>query len=209
MYIYQWSYNPNLFIYSQHFLFTKKVGLPIQQRNGDKMADGKIIALVVVGILVGAGIGAGIGFAVFGNKSEDQTYYFYLYLGDNNPKTGWYSATAANADDAVEKAFEGKDTGFKWSYGYPAFGDGYWYTAAYYWNTLTKKAAEASIAYDSDNGWVDFYGWDETDTPENEKHLHQTNCNIFFFSQYAGGIDPTMPCETTLWITATGTPFAA
>ena len=107
--------------------------------------EGKLFAFIAVGVLVGAAIGGGIGFAAFGNKTtDDETYYFYIDFGDSDQKSGWYSAKAANADDALIKAVDGKDITLTWSGGYPAFGEGFWAVYNYTWDTFTKKAADNS-----------------------------------------------------------------
>ncbi len=170
------------------------------------MADNKIIAFAVVGLLVGAAIGVGVGFAVFGNKSssDEETYYVYLYLGDNNPLTGWYSAKAKDANTGIEKAFEGKEgIDFKWAYGYPT-ANGASAIYEYLWDDTSKAAADGS----SDsfmNGWRQYAAYGD-----GEKRMNISFSHIFFLSSYPADppYTPPEPKDTVLWKTAEGTPFA-
>ena len=181
--------------------------------------EGKIIAFIIAGVVVGAGIGVGIGFAAFNKTTDETTYYFYVDFGDNSADTGWYSAKAANADKAIEKAFDGKDF-FKWSGGYPAFSDGYWGVYCYTYSEFTKLAAEKSAMYPQyyndwqtgdptnnlikSNGWEEFAGYNETDTGDEPK-LHQSSSTVWYFSSYAA---MRSVAQNTAWMTANGTPFA-
>ena len=169
------------------------------------MADNKIIAFAVVGLIVGAAIGVGIGFAVFGNKSNDEeTYYVYLYLGDNNALTGWYSAKAKDANAGIEKAFEGKEgIEFTWSYGYPV-ANGASAIYEYLWNDTSKAAADGSNGtYMS--GWRSYAAYGDA-----EEKMDISLSHIFFLSAYgpAPTYDVVTPKDTNLWKTAEGTPFA-
>lgn len=175
--------------------------------------EGKLFAFIAVGVLVGAAIGGGIGFAAFGNKTtDDETYYFYIDFGDSDQKSGWYSAKAANADDALIKAVDGKDITLTWSGGYPAFGEGFWAVYNYTWDTFTKKAADNSVGYPQSNaygliksnGWDSYAGFDET-CEENEHKLCQSASTVFYFSSYN---DLRSPVDNTAWKAASGTPFA-
>jgi hypothetical protein len=186
------------------------------------MADNKVIVFAVVALLVGVAAGAGIGYAVFHDKnSSDETYYFYLFWGDNDAKNGWYSASAGNADDALDKAMKKADIPVDWTTGYPCFDSSSWYSAYYIYGDTTKLAAEKSVKDPVDdawgmgmfrsNGWVSFIGYDETEDPADlEKKLHEAGSNIFFFCPYSSSwVAISSPAAHTAWMTAEGTPFSA
>ena len=148
------------------------------------------------------------------NFAIDTDIYFYINFGDNNDKTGWYTAKGSNADVALEKAL--KDSGITLNYsdwGYPNFNGGTWGAFAYtWWQTNSTTASESVKAptygawgdFVKSNGWDSFAGYDGNDA----KKLHQSNANVFYFSMY-DGMDIVDPTEDILWQTATGSPFAA
>lgn len=180
------------------------------------MADSKLIAFAVVGLLVGAAIGVGIGFAVFNKNTDDnETYYFYIDFGASDAKTGWYSAKAANADEALEKAVDGKDITLKWSdWGYPNFSEsGSWATYNYTWSDFSKKAADNSTKgvvndtysyFAKSNGWNAYSGFNTTDEGKDHK-LWESDSTTFYFSPYSA---LRTPIDNLDWKTASGTPFA-
>lgn len=145
--------------------------------------------------------------------TKDYKYYFYIYFGDNNEKTGWYSASAKNTDEALAKAVEGK--GITVTYGgigYPNFDDNTWGTFAYNWSECSSLAASESVKnpcysysyFLMSNGWISFNGYGEA-----AKKLNESNAFVFFFSAYDESYDIVDPTETELWKNASGSPFKA
>ena len=178
------------------------------------MADSKIIAFAVAALVIGAAAGIGAGFVIFKDKSnDDQTYYFYIDFGDNDTKTGWYSAKAGNADDALAKAVDGKE-GITLTYstgssgGYPNLDTEhkYWYSQWYIWDDFSKAAADKSLDDMSPgyNGWMDM-----NIHLEKEKKLDTVSGTVFYFAPYDNSTWAHPDVGTsTLWKTAEGTPFA-
>lgn len=178
------------------------------------MADNKvIIAIAVVAVVVVAAVGAIFLINNGNGNNNDETFYFYINYGDNNTKTGWYTATGMNTDDVLAAAV--KDKGITITYnndGYPCFDDGTWGSYAYTWNNSDTMTADASIdgaVYDisgefvKSNGWIAYAGYGSE-----AKKIYQSECNIFYFAKY----DPITsviedPAASTLWKNATGSPF--
>lgn len=187
------------------------------------MEGNKVMVYAVVALVVGAIVGVGIGYAVFHGDSKDcsdnsdETYSFYLYFGDNDVKTKWYSAEGADATAAFDKAM--KDAGMKYEvseWGYIGSIDGKgadtagWYIAQYLYNDTTKAAAESSINYPTEsygclkvsNGWAQISGYDGVEGLK----LCEFSSNIFFMSMYNADYSAASPVSTTLW--QTSGPFA-
>ena len=149
------------------------------------------------------------------NPNDEYKYYFYIYYGDNNDKTGWYTASAKNTDDALAKAVEGKGITITYSkLGYPSFDNNLWGTFAYTWydcNSLTAGESVKSPNYGTygefimSNGWISFSGYGDA-----AKKMNESNSYVFFFSAYdSETYDIVDPTETTLWKTSSGSPFKA
>ncbi len=148
------------------------------------------------------------------NPTDEYKYYFYIYFGDNNEKTGWYSASAKNTDDALAKAIDGKGITLTYSKGgYPNFDSGTWGGFAYVWKQCSTQTADESVkypnygAYDnfiSSNGWISFNGYGDS-----AKKMNESNSYVFFFSAYDESYNIVDPTESTLWKTASGSPFKA
>jgi hypothetical protein len=182
------------------------------------MADNKIIVFAVAALVVGAAIGIGAGALIFKDKSsDDQTYYVYLYAGDNNALNGWYSAKASDANGAFDKMFSDEKFAFKWSSGYPiAAGSSAIYE--YLWSETTKLAADkstdvAGMGGDALCGWRQYNASGVPD--DTEKKMGLSYSNIFFLGIWVNTdpLDPyawapTSPADITAWKTAEGTPFA-
>jgi hypothetical protein len=144
----------------------------------------------------------------------DYKYYFYIYFGDNNEKTGWYSASGKNTDDALAKAIDGKGITLTYSkYGYPNFDSSTWGVFAYDWYDCTATTADESVKSPSygawgdfikSNGWISFAGYGDA-----AKKMNQSNSAVFFFSAYDESYDLVDPTESTLWKNASGSPFKA
>lgn len=193
------------------------------------MEGNKVMVYAVVALIVGAIVGVGIGYAVFHNDSKDspdspdtpvstdETYSFYLYFGDNDVKTKWYSAEGSDATVAFDKAM--KDAGLEYevsSYGYVGSIDGNtgngggWYIAQYLYSDTTKAAANASIGYPTEsygclkvsNGWVQVSGYDGVEGLK----LCEFCSNVYFMSPYNADWTAASPVSTTLWMTSG--PFA-
>ena len=181
------------------------------------MADSKIIVFAVAALVVGAAIGIGAGALIFKDKSsDDETYYYYLYLGEGNDKNGWYSAKAANANAALDKAFDVEGIEVEWSEaGYPTV-SGASGSYEYLWNTTSKFAADNSTSVTGTTlmGNNDYSGWRQynaSGVPDGEHKMGCGNGHIFFLSAWVkvGGVWtlPT-PGDVDAWKTAEGTPFA-
>jgi len=142
-------------------------------------------------------------------------YYFYINFGDDNILTGWYTANAKNADEALAKAVEGTDIEITYSYGYPNFNGGMWGVYAYEWASTSTDACQNSISrpnYDSYGGFIKSNGWDAyAASGDAEKKMYQADATIFYFSAYGGAPDYAIsdPTEDILWQTGSGSnPFA-
>ena len=183
------------------------------------MADNKMMMFAAVGIVVGLLIGVGVGYAVFNSSSSsndaDETYYFYLNFGDEDVRTKWYSASGANADEALAKALDG--TEIKINYGksgYPSFTESSWGQFVYTYNDTDKLACDGSTVYaqyDSYGGFIKSNGWSAVagyDGPGIAKKMFEFKGTIFYFAPYADDYSIVDPTESTLWKTANGTPFA-
>lgn len=179
------------------------------------MADSKIIVFAVAALVVGAAIGVGAGALIFkDNSSSDETYYVYLYAGENNANNGWYSAKASDANAFFDKVFSDEKFAFKWSYGYPtACGASAIYE--YLWSETTKLAADKSTDA-AGMGGAGMCGWREYNAaglPDDaEKRMNLSNGNIFFLGVWTevapSDWQPTGPDDVAAWKTAEGTPFA-
>jgi len=134
-----------------------------------------------------------------------QDYYFYINFGDNDKKTGWYTAKAKNADDALEAALKDSGITVKYGkYGYPNFDEGTWGVFNYDWSTYTSEASNSSIGYpnyDDYGGFVKSNGWDNfSGYGDSEKKMFQSGSNVFYFAKYDSetyAIDD--PTEDKLW----------
>jgi hypothetical protein len=146
--------------------------------------------------------------------AKEFTLYFYINYGDNNAKTGWYSAKGSNADDALAAAIKDKGITLSYSkYGYPNFDGGTWGTFTYNWFDCNKATAEASVSAPNYGVYKDFIksnGWDAfSGFGSDAKKLYQSVSLVFYFAQYDESYDLKDPTESQLWMTATGSPFAA
>ena len=178
------------------------------------MADNKvIIAVVVVAVVAIAAVGAFVLINNGNGNNNDETFYFYINYGDNDTKTGWYTATGTNTDDVLAAAV--KDKGITITYskrGYPNFDEGSWGAYAYTWNNSDTVTADASLdgavygtygEFVKSNGWISYAGYGN-----DAKKMYQSECNIFYFAKY----DPVTyaiddPAASTLWKNAEGSPF--
>ena len=71
------------------------------------MADKKI--MIAVGVVAVVAVVAVAAFFLMNNSSsDDETYYFYINYGDNEAKTGWYTASGSDVDAALEKSVKDK-----------------------------------------------------------------------------------------------------
>ena len=185
------------------------------------MEGNKVTTYAVVALVVGILVGVGVGYAAFhgsnnnNDSNTDDTYWFYLYFGDNHTDTGWYSATAENSSVAFDKAM--KDAGLEYdgSSGYPSkIGetDSYWFMAHYLYTDTTADAASNSIlgvvenswgSFALSNGWVASAGYDSGDGLK----LWEINANIFYFSVYNADYTFSSPVDSYgLW--SVSGPFA-
>ncbi len=147
------------------------------------------------------------------NFAVEMDIYFYINFGDNNEKTGWYTAKGSNADDALAAAIKDKGITLSYSkYGYPNFDGGTWGVFTYSWyysDSVTATQSVSSPSYGSYGDFIKSNGWDSfSGYGSEEKKLHQSMADIFYFSMY----DPSDysikdPTESLLWQTATGSPF--
>jgi hypothetical protein len=149
------------------------------------------------------------------NFAAEMDIYFFINFGDNNTKTGWYTAKGSNADDALASALKDKGITLSYSkYGYPNFDGGTWGVFTYSWYETDSTTATESISHPNYGSYGDFIcsnGWDSFSGYGTEaKKLYQSNTNVFYFSMYDPSdysiVDPT---ESSIWQTATGSPFAA
>lgn len=194
------------------------------------MEGNKVTTYAVVALVVGILVGVGVGYAAFhgsdnnnSSSSTNETYWFYLYFGDNDERSAWYSASGTNiknANDAFSSAMDGFDMKYEVSsYGYIGSIDGVdgngggWYLAQYLYTSTSADAAQASVSYPVDdygtmrvsNGWAKLAGFDSTSGPDLK--LWEFNTNIFFMSPYNADWSAASPASTfSLWST-TG-PFA-
>lgn len=180
--------------------------------------ENKIAVYAVVALLVGAVIGVGAGYALFHSSGDDssamESYSFYLYFGDDDQRTKWYTADGTDAADGFDKAMKAADMTYEVSsYGYIGAidGEGSWYIAQYLYAETTKAAADASILYPTEsfgtlkvsNGWASVSGYDGVEGLK----LCEFNSNVYFMSIYQADYSAASPASTTGWMT-TG-PFAA
>ena len=91
------------------------------------MEGNNVIVYAVVGIIIGAIIGVGVGYVMWNGSSDDnnttdpntETYNYYLYFGDDDQRTGWYSAEGTDAATAFDSAMKAADIEYTVSnYGY-------------------------------------------------------------------------------------------
>lgn len=180
--------------------------------------DNKIAVYAVVALLVGAVIGVGAGYVLFNSSGDDssaeESYSFYLYFGDDDKRTKWYTADGTDATDAFDKAMKAANLSYEVSsIGYVGTidGEGSWYIAQYLYADTTKAAADASISGSIEsygtlrvsNGWASIAGYNGIDGLK----LCEINSNIFFMSIYQADYSAASPATCTGWMT-TG-PFAA
>jgi hypothetical protein len=174
----------------------------------------KIITYAVITLVVGLLIGTAAGYAIFHNEktTTDDTYYFYLYFGDNSADNDWYSGTGSNAGNAFENAMD--KAGYEWetdNYGYIGsindVGDtSGWALYQYVYSEYTSAAAQNSILYPindsygyfaSSNGWKAITGYDDSAI---DFKLTEMSSFAYFFSVYPSDWDPITPVETTVWM---------
>ncbi len=182
------------------------------------MADNKIIVFAVAALVIGAAVGIGAGALIFKDKSSDEeTYYVYLFAGDNNALNGWYSAKASSPNAAFDKIFADEKFELKWSSGYPIV-KGASAVYEYLWTETTKLAADKSIE-SAGMGGTGFCGWREYNAagvPDTtEKKMDLSEANIFFVGMWVNtdpadpyAWAPISPADKTEWKAAEGTPFA-
>ena len=192
------------------------------------MEGNKVTTYAVVALVVGILVGVGVGYAAFhgsnsnnNDSNTDETYWFYLYFGDNAVNTKWYSATGTDATDAFDKAMKSAELEYEVSsWGYISSVDGKgadnggWYIAQYLYSDTTSDAANASVLFPTDaygsmrvsNGWAQINGYDAGEGLK----LWEFGSNIFFMSMYGEyGVSSTpSPASTTLWMTDSTGPFA-
>lgn len=164
-------------------------------------------------------IGTAVGYAVFHeDKNTDDTYYYYLYFGDNSSDNDWYSGTGSNAGDAFSNAMD--KAGFDWdisAYGYIGsindIGEtSGWALYQYLYSECTSAAADNSILYPvndsygyyaSSNGWKVINGYDDASI---DFKLSEISSFVYFFSVYPSDWDPVTPLDDDGWM-STG-PFS-
>lgn len=187
------------------------------------MEGNKLTTYAVVALVVGILVGVGVGYAAFhgsndnNNSNTDDTYWFYLYFGDNAVNTKWYSATGANATDAFDKAMKNADLKYTIStYGYVGTidgkGDNAWYTAQYLYKDTTSAAAQASILFPTEsygtlrvsNGWASVSGYDGVSGLK----LSEFGSTVYFMSMYEADYSAPSPASTLLWMSDSTGPFA-
>lgn len=191
--------------------------------EGNKFTT-QAVVILVVGILVGAGVGYAAFHGSNGNNTNtDDTYWFYIYFGNVESDTRWYSATGANSAVAFEKAMKAAaveyevnaKTGYLTSIGGV---DGLWSMYNYLYTETTKTAAANSILYpvkDSmglakSNGWASCMGYDVSG--DERFKIWEIDSKIFFFSLWTEDSPDVWSCPdpvtTTLWMSDTTGPFA-
>ena len=167
------------------------------------------IALIVVTIVVAGAFmmnDSGVG-------GDDEAYYFFIDFGDNDAKTGWYSATGTNADSALESSV--KDTGITVTYskyGYPNFDNEIWGTFVYIWDQCSILTADESIkspSYGSYNQFIKSNGWEVFSAyGDGEKKLCHSESNVFYFAKYdSETYEIQDPVKSTIWKSKVGSPF--
>ncbi len=181
------------------------------------MEGNKVTTYAVVALVVGILVGVGVGYAAFhgsdnnnNNGNADDTYWFYLYLGDNHARTGWYSATAGDASAGFDKAMKTAGISYEISkYGYPSNINGETNTtfvAEYLYSDTSKDAAAGSILYpvnDSYGSFAKCNGWNAmagytTESHKDELKLWESGSTIFFFSLY-GNTTPSPVDTYNMW----------
>ena len=179
------------------------------------MADNKIVIAVAVVAVVVIAIAAAVFVMNNNNSSSDdgEQFYFYINYGDNNDKTGWYSAKATSTDDALAKAVKDKGITITYSsYGYPNFDGGSWGVYSYLWDQCTSVTATESVKYAQygeygnfikSNGWEEYSGYGDGSI----KKMNQSQSNVFYFAKYDETWAIEDPVECELWANATGSPF--
>jgi hypothetical protein len=175
----------------------------------------KIITYAVVTLVVGVLIGTAVGYAVFHeDKNTDDTYYYYLYFGDNSSDNDWYSGTGSDAGDAFSNAMD--KAGFDWdisAYGYIGSINGVgdtsgWALYQYLYSGYTSAAADNSIlypVYDSygtlsySNGWKALAGYDGS---SDNFCLSEISSYAYFFSVYPDTWIPVTPVDSDGWMSS-------
>ncbi len=191
--------------------------------------ENKVTTYAVVALVVGILLGVAVGYAAFhkevkddnNNDDTNETYWFYIYFGDDAVNTKWYSGTGPDSSEAFDAAMEkaGLDYTIKNGYLSEIAGvEGSWSMYNYLYNEQTKSVAEKSIlapAYDSSGGLIKSNGWVQSagyDSEKGDLKTWELDSNVFFFSMWSQDASgkwtcPT-PVSTTLWIDTTG-PFTA
>ncbi len=190
------------------------------------MEGNKVTTYAVVALVVGILVGVGVGYAAFhgsdnnnNNGNADDTYWFYLYFGDNSINTHWYKGTGSDAGVAFEKAM--KDANIKYEASESGYistidgkgGDNGWYLAQYLYKNTDQAAAKASILYPTEsygtlrvsNGWASIAGYDGVSGLK----LSEIESVAFFMSMYNADYSAASPVSTTTWMMDTTGPFAA
>ena len=164
------------------------------------MAENKNVMIAVIAVAVIAIVAVGAFFIMNnGGGSDDETYYFYVNFGDNDTRTAWYSASADNVDNALEKAMKDAKIDVAYSYGYPNFDDGTWGVFNYNWAICNSTTATQSVSnpnYDSYGGFIKSNGWDSfAGYGDDDKKMYQSGSNVFYFAKYDAEtyaiVDPT------------------
>jgi len=182
-----------------------------------------MIAFLAIAVAVGLAAGAGIGYVVFDEEPVEETYWYYLYFGENDDRNKWYSATGSDATVAFDKAMDA--AGFEWTKsngGYISSVDetgSLWAIYNYLWDIYTEDAASASIAgYESgwfsfSNGWKEFSGFDideKKDPAGAEKmKLFESNSNVFILTLYDSSWMPIITPHSGYADWKSSGPFAA
>ena len=177
------------------------------------MADKKI--MIAVGVVAVVAVVAVAAFFLMNNSSsDDETYYFYINYGDNEAKTGWYTASGSDVDAALEKSVKDKGITVTYSkYGYPNFDDGTWGVFNFTWDQCNTTTADESISSPSYGAYGDFIksnGWDSfAGYGDGAKKMNQSDSTVFYFAKYDPlTYDIVDPVECKLWKNASGSPFA-
>lgn len=190
------------------------------------MEGNKVTTYAVVALIVGILVGVGVGYAAFhgsnnnNDSNTDETYWFYLYFGDNAVNTKWYSATGTDATDAFDKAMKNADLDYevsKWGYissiDDKGADNGGWAIAQYVYADTSSDAAKASVeglltdaygGYAGSNGWHLIAGYGSS----TDLKLSQFGSTVYFMSMYNADWTFATPDSTTLWMTDSTGPFA-
>lgn len=160
------------------------------------MEKNAIIAICVVAVLAVAGGAAG--FIILNNNDNGdpsgETYWYYIYFEADNPKNGWYSATATNASDGFRNAMDAANMTYKLSSrGYVGEIDGVgtsWWHGLYLYSDYSTTAQEHSVLFpvtstmglSYSNGWKMYAGYN-TDGGDDLK-LYQANVNVWYLTPY-------------------------